>query len=187
MAFNTTAAGFSRGRIVAVLAVVGLAYVSQPYLTLWRLREALIHGDTATLERVIDWPSVREGLKEDIADGIIGMPQRELTARNILPPFGSGFVSSIAAHSLDAELTPQRLARAIASSGGDEAAASAAPQLEWAFFDRLTSFSVKLHCAGQEVDEPPLRLRLQLGIGGWRVVRAWVPQDVIERATADRA
>jgi hypothetical protein len=57
---------------------------------------------------------LREGLKQDIADGITGEPGQTLqvnaTSNDDLPPFGSGFVTNMAGAMVDQTVTPQHLA-----------------------------------------------------------------------------
>lgn len=50
--------------ILAVVMLVGGAYAVTPFLTLWQIREALRTGDVSTLERKVDWPAVRQSLKQ---------------------------------------------------------------------------------------------------------------------------
>ena len=68
-------------------------------------------GDAQTLAADIEWDGVREGLKEDIADGITGQPgSSTAVASDALPAFGSGFVRSMAGNMVDETVTPEHLA-----------------------------------------------------------------------------
>ena len=92
----------------ALLTIVA-AYVVYPYVTLYRLGQAIRHGDATMLQSMVDWPSVREGIKEDICDLVIDEPP-EAKHGGKLPPFGAGFVRGIAANAIDERVTPQALA-----------------------------------------------------------------------------
>jgi hypothetical protein len=177
------------------VALVGLAYAAMPYMTLWRLATALREGNSRTLEALIDWDSVRDGLKEDVADGIVGIPEDTTAttqvASNTLPPFGASFISGIAGSLIDRDVTPQHLVALIRQLAPAEPTAlgpvtliGALGGIDHAFFDSPTSFTLRMHCAGQDAEDPPLRVQLKLHDGAWRVVRAWVPQDLIERANS---
>jgi hypothetical protein len=48
------------------LCVLVALYVAYPYHTLHRIEDALESGDQTALEDLIDWPSLREGLKDDL-------------------------------------------------------------------------------------------------------------------------
>jgi hypothetical protein len=186
-----------RKSVVSAVALVALVYAVAPYITLWRLATALREGDASTLEAVIDWDAVRGGLKEDVAEGIVGLPEDNATAAptqlasNTLPPFGASFISGIAGSMIDREVTPQHLIalmRQLApedpSGIGFGAMVRSLGGIDHAFFDGPASFTLRMHCAGQDVDDAPLRVRMEMHGGAWRVVRAWVPQDLIERANS---
>jgi hypothetical protein len=165
------------------LMLLAIAYLATPYITLWRLYAAVQAGNGAILERLIDWHSVRDGLKEDIADGVIGPPEVR-TSGNTLPAFGASFVTGIAGSVVDKEVTPQHLVATVHDMREPVGAGDPAEfgSIVWAFFDGPTSFLVKVHCPGQDGQDPPLRVRMELRRSGWKVTRAWVPQDLVERA-----
>jgi hypothetical protein len=181
--------------MIAVVAVVALAYAVTPYIVLWRLASALRDGDARTLEALIDWNSVRDGLKEDVADGIVGLPEDATAttqlAANTLPPFGASFISGIAGSVIDRDVTPQHLVALIRQLAPAEPTAvgpltlmKSLAGVDHAFFDGPASFTLRIRCAGQEADDTPLRVRMEMHDGAWRVMRAWIPQDLIERANA---
>lgn len=156
------------------------AYMVSPYVALWRLEAALERGDVVALERGVDWKTVRDGLKQDIADGVIGPLQTQL-ASNTLPPFGSSFISGIMETAVDREVTPQNLVSVMAQMRPGEVDANPFSCFDWAFFESPTVFTVTVH--NNDADEGHLRLRLEMRGGKWVLVRAWVPQDIIERTS----
>src|SRR5690348_15580797 len=87
------------------LLTIAAAYAVYPYVTLYRLGEAIRHGDQASLQAMVDWPAVREGIKEDICDFVIEDPP-EAKHGNKLPPFGAGFMRGIAMNAVDTSVTP---------------------------------------------------------------------------------
>ena len=158
-------------RTLGVLVLATLAYAATPYICLWRLYSAVEQGDAATLAQVVDWNSVRRGLKEDIAEGIIGMaPAQAVASGNALPAFGSGFVTGIASNVVDKEVTPQHLAEAVRDAQPPAMPAQpAAPDnaggfgsLERAFFTSPTHFIVSIRLPGQDPEDPALRVELRL-------------------------
>ena len=60
---------------------------------------------------MVDWYSVREGIKEDICDLVIDQPQQAQDGGQ-LPPFGAGFVRGIATNVIDKQVTPEALVAA---------------------------------------------------------------------------
>lgn len=172
----------ARVSTTTVLILLVLAYAVSPYIALWRLEAALDRGDTATLEASVDWKSVRDGLKHDIDDGIIGPVQSQL-ASNSLPQFGASFIAGIADSVVDRDVTPQNLIAVMRQMRSGEAAHSVVECFSWAFFDSPTSFNVVVNTPGGELEDGQLKLRLELHNGSWRVMRAWIPQDIVERAS----
>lgn len=160
--------------------LLALAYMASPYVALMQLQAALERGDVVALERGVDWKTVRDGLKQDISDGVIGPMQTQL-ASNTLPPFGSSFISGIMETSVDREVTPQNLVAVMAQLQPADADANPFKRFDWAFFESPTVFTVTVH--NDDADEGHLRLRLELRDGRWMLVRAWVPQDIIERTS----
>src|SRR5215469_10296085 len=130
------------GRKSAIGAVltVALAYGAYPYVALYRLGHAIRSGDAATLASMVDWGSVREGIKEDICDFVIDEP-KDTPTNGQLPPFGSGFVHGIASNVVDKSVTPEALVEAAQPPG---VGAGATIQVRWAFFASPGAFIVDL-------------------------------------------
>jgi len=151
-----------------------LAY---PYVTLYRLGSAVQGADAATLESLVDWYSVREGIKEDICDLVID--EGPAPPHGKLPAFGSGFVRSIASNAIDKQVTPQAIA---AASAAPRAAATTADgitkvHVNWAFFESPTVFTVDLTAKNMQ---EPIRMQLDLRHGVWQVRRVWLPEDMLK-------
>src|ERR1700758_3743806 len=155
---------------IGAFVVIVLAYVIYPYVALYRLGEAIRYGDASTLQSMVDWPAVREGIKEDICDLVTDEPS-EAKHGGKLPPFGAGFVRGIAANAIDSRVTPETLA-AVAQQPAVSKGASV--QVSWAFFASPSAFVVDLNAPGQPT---PIRLEMDLRDGVWQVTRVWLPAD----------
>jgi len=162
---------------IGVFLLVAAAYAVYPYVTLYRLGAAIRHGDAASLQSMVDWPAVREGIKEDICDLVIDDPP-EVKVGAKLPPFGAGFVRGIAQNSVDARVTPESLA---AAARQPSTAKGAKVQVGWAFFSSPSAFVVDLNAPGQST---PIRLELDLRDGAWQVTRVWLPPELLTQANA---
>src|SRR5215213_9228256 len=101
-----------RSLLVAMLSM-GVAYVAYPYITLWQLGQAIRNGDAATLHSLVNWPKVREGIKEDICD----LPPDPSQASASLPAFGSSFVRGVMANKVDRHVTPEAVVAAVSAAG----------------------------------------------------------------------
>lgn len=159
--------------LVAVFGA-GIGYVAYPYITLLRLGLAIRTADAATLAKLVDWPSVREGIKEDVCDyGAVATVQK---ASDALPPFGASFVRGIASNAIDQAITPEALVRAVGVNMAEAAPSPAGLRIEWAFFDSPTQFLVDLHTASST---DPIRVEMDLKDGAWQVERVWLPPSML--------
>jgi hypothetical protein len=168
----------ARWPLVATVLSVGVAYVAYPYVTLYRLGSAIQGADAATLESLVDWPAVREGIKEDVCDLGVDDPGPKTGAA--LPPFGASFVRGITSSSIDKTVTPQALLAAATSTvpanRQPPPPRGADVHVNWAFFDSATTFLVSLQARGQS---EPIKLELDLEHGEWRVQRVWLPAELL--------
>jgi hypothetical protein len=170
---------------VTMLAVV-FAYGAYPYVTLFRLGLAIHSADAATLQRLVDWPAVREGIKEDVCDLVVDDAPSNSSQ---LAPFGASFMRGIASSSIDQAVTPEALVKVAMSPAAEpigHRATKAEPQkdapvgadvhVDWAFFDSPTTFLVSLRTQGQAA---PIKLEMDLKDGVWQVDRVWLPADLL--------
>jgi hypothetical protein len=163
--------------LVATILSVAVAYVAYPYVTLYRLGSAIQRADAATLESLVDWPAVREGIKEDVCDLASENPVPKTGAA--LPPFGASFMRGITSNAIDQAVTPQALLAATSAPtlpANIRAPRGAEVHVGWAFFDGLTTFMISLHAPGQV---EPLKLEMDLHNGEWRVQRVWLPAELL--------
>jgi len=164
-----------RWPLLAAFLAVGVSYAAYPYVTLYRLGEAIRGADAATLEALVDWPSVREGIKEDICDLVVD--DADPTAGTKLPPFGASFMRGIASSTIDQKVTPQAIVaatNALPASTRPASRPGADVHVNWAFFNSATQFNVSLRTQGLAV---PIRLEMALRDGEWQVRRVWLPRS----------
>jgi hypothetical protein len=167
----------ARWPFLATVLSFSAVYVAYPYVTLYRLGSAIQGADAATLESLVDWPAVREGIKEDVCDLAADDPDPK--AATELPPFGASFVRGIASNTIDQAITPQALlaaASTLPASPPPQPQRGADVRVNWAFFDSPTTFMVSLLPHGQA---EPIKLEMDLRHGEWRVQRVWLPADLL--------
>ena len=99
--------------LLLVFLAVLVGYAAYPYVTLYRLREAVLQGDAAMLRSLVHWPKVRDGIKEDICDFLFDPPVASANgpalASAALPAFDQSFVRGIASNVVDRRVTPEAL------------------------------------------------------------------------------
>ena len=103
-----------------VLAILGL-YAASPFYMLWRLQRAAERDDTATLEQLIDFPTVRAAMREDAAgvlrDKLAGFVNNKLVAGLLGKTGGPDFVNRM----IDEQVTPIGAAQLIKGAKMDRA------------------------------------------------------------------
>jgi hypothetical protein len=162
--------------VMSACGAMALCYLAYPYVTLYRLGSALHNGDAATLQALVNWPAVREGIKEDICDAVADNPDAS-TRKGQLPEFGASFIRGVAANAIDERVTPTGLVAAVNHHGVAPAAGSMA--VHWAFFDSPTLFTVSLQGPGRV---GPIRMQLELRAAQWQVNRVWLPPQLLDEA-----
>ncbi len=171
--------------MVAAIAVLCVAYVAWPYVTLFRLTEAVRQGDAATLGKFVEWDDVREGIKEDVCDTVFDEPAVKVASADAhLRPFGYSFVRGIAANAIDEEVSAEAVVAAsrVASLAPPQGRiATARPAIVWAFFNTPTIFSVLVRPPGAGKHQL-VRLRLEIERGAWKVTRVWLPSVMLAQA-----
>jgi hypothetical protein len=166
-----------RWPLLATVLGFSVAYFAYPYVTLYRLGSAIKGADAATLESLVDWPAVREGIKEDVCDLTADEPGAAKTGAE-LPAFGASFIRGITSNSIDKAVTPQALlaAATVPASTAPEPPRGADVHVNWAFFDNPTTFLVSLQAHGQA---EPIKLEMDLRHGKWQVMRVWLPAELL--------
>jgi hypothetical protein len=164
-----------RKPIYAAVAAIAALYLAYPYVTLYRLGQAIRAGDAGSLRVMVDWPRVREGIKEDLSDLVLDEP-RQTTPTNMLPPFGASFVRGVAASSVDQQVTPEALATIAGPAAG--ASTGTPVHINWAFFQSPASFVASFNTPTHKA----IRVEMELRGASWQVTRVWLPPKLLASA-----
>jgi hypothetical protein len=159
--------------LITAIAMIGVGYTAYPFVTVYQLRSAVRDGDAPTLANLVDWPSVREGIKEDICDLVLEEPG-DVANKGGLPAFGASFVRGVAGSSVDREFTPER----VAGMAQSDANSNDDTSISWAFFSGPARFTVDLSIVGQA---EPVRAEMELAGLRWRVKRVWLPETLLKQ------
>ena len=172
---------FAAKPVMAAVLAIGVAYVACPYVALYRLGDAIRTSDAATLQTLVDWPAVREGIKEDICDNVADDPDATGSSSGKLAPFGASFMRGIAANAVDLQVTPAGLVDMTRQHAAGPATHRRAISVNWAFFDNPVDFMVSVNAPGQRA---PIRLQMSLRDTGWQVTRVWLPPALLGQTNA---
>ena len=101
---------------LAVFALLG-AYVASPVLALHSLTEAAKNGDRAKLERLVDFPAVRDSLKAQLKTAMTRAFEQDPELRdNPFAAFGQLLMVGVVDKAVDAYATPDAIAQMVATS-----------------------------------------------------------------------
>jgi hypothetical protein len=150
------------------VVLLALFYAAYPYWTLYRLDEALETHDTLRLDAMIDWPSVRRNLRDDVVAAATArlLPNNGDAGRR----YGADLFTAWGTTLIDAATRGLLTSDALATLY-DERRRAGAPSLlhaiRFAFFRSPTSFDVDVETRRDE----RLRFEMTLESGAWRVTR----------------
>ena len=160
-----------RWGIIAALVIVGFGYAAYPFTALYQIHSAVRGGDAPALSRMIDWSSVREGIKEDICDIVLDEPG-DIAKKGQLPAFGASFIRGVTGSSVDREITPEKLAGIAQPAAGSNDDAS----ITWAFFSSPSRFLIEVTVTGHA---QPVKAEMAFTGFRWKVVRVWIPTTML--------
>ena len=154
------------------LAGVLLAlYVAYPYVTLWRLDQAILKPDIPTLNTLIDWPELRQRLKVEAKLAFINKAQTDIGQGGLGGLFGGALtallVPTVVDSAVDAMVTPEALVHNDKIDQMRHEGKSLRRFVTYAFFASPTEFRVDLKDP-DEKDSPALTSLLELRDGRWR-------------------
>ena len=98
-------------KLLFAATLIGTAYIAWPLLTALQIRQAMLAGDTATLERKIEWEAVRTSLKQSLS----AEAKARLETDPAAPPpswwqrFKAYVAPTLADTAVDRYVTPQHL------------------------------------------------------------------------------
>ena len=97
-----------------ILVIVAALYLVSPYYSFWRFSEALKAGDQQKFERMVDFRSVRESLKQQLRaklnEGKAKQPKKEPSLFGLSDQFAPRLIDTL----VDAYVTPAGLAALLA-------------------------------------------------------------------------
>jgi len=152
------------------LSAFALYLWASPYLFLRALQGAVLEGDRARLERLVDFPRVREGLKAQVQARLLREMGQEV-AQNPLAGLAYLFVAGMVDPLVDALVSPEGLAALGTGMGPGAAPKEAVKGWRLAYQDFRTAYVY-------HPEDPRSRLYLERqGLFGWKVVRMELPLE----------
>lgn len=150
------------------IVLFALFYAAYPYWTLYRLDQALETHDTPRLDAMIDWPSLRRNLRDDMVSA--GTARLLPNDTDEAHRFGADLLTAWGTTLIDAAtrglLTSDTLAT-LYDQRRRAGASSLLNAIRFAFFRSATRFDVEVETGRED----RLRFEMILESGAWRVTR----------------
>ena len=136
-------------------ALLILLYIASPYYSLFSLIQSLNEGDTVTLKKTVDFPALRESLKDEMKSKLVQQTKRSISSKEeeladkLVSGMGAMFGPAIIDGLVDTFVTPSGLAALIANpssalDGKKGRNENKIPNVSWAFFSGLSEFQAKI-------------------------------------------
>ena len=173
-------------RVIGVLLIIVLAYAAYPYIALYRLGDAIRGGDPGAVEGKVDWPSLRQGLKDDL-DAVVAA---DVAAGGGNPgaSLGTMIASKLIGSVVDSTVTPSGLSVIMQTGRAGPAVvhdiAPAVPEMRKdrplprmasSGFRGLTTFEAEIAPREGDGSGKLLKVRLELQGGYWMLTHVYLP------------
>jgi len=155
-------------------------------MALYRLGDAIRSGDPARVEGKVDWPRVRQGMKDDVDAAVASKASPE--SDNPLEALGALFAGKVAGAAIDAAVTPSGLALLMETGRSAPSVAQAVapampeirkdkplPKLVSSHFPGVGIFEAEIQPRNNADHGRPLRIRFELEDGYWMLTRVYLP------------
>jgi hypothetical protein len=171
-------------KFAALVIVLLAAYAAYPYLALYRLGEALQAHDLDAVETKVDWPRLRQGIKDDVNAALVSKVRPE--EGNGFAALGVALAGTLAGPMVDAAVTPAGL-EAVAAADRPTLTTLATqiyvstsadrplPRMVQSGFSGLTAFDATVMPHGATSEGDRIRLRFELEGGYWMLTRIHLP------------
>ena len=172
--------------LLALIFLLG-AYIGWPYLSFSRFRAALRSGEISGLKSHIDFPAVRDSMKEQLQPIIQAtLDKLKQDSRMKNNPMGANLADMVAKtlqKSLDEALTPEGLSEAIKNSKNSQKGMLGSDSwlkedgLEWSKLEKARFSSP----TGFYVQVKDAKLRFSFTGLGWKLKKIEINQDAIKK------
>jgi hypothetical protein len=171
-------------KIAGLFVLLAAVYVAYPYFALYRLGEVLRTQDVDAVEGKVDWPRVRQGIRDDVNAALLAKVKPD--DANPLAGLGVALAGKLASPVVDATVTPAglvgvanadrpTLATLVTQLYVSAPADQQLPHLIRSAFSGLATFDATIMPRGATSDDGAIHLRLELEGGYWMLTRIRLP------------
>jgi hypothetical protein len=155
-----------------VTAVIAALYIASPYYTLWRLKHAVETKDSLALERIVDWPRLREQLKFESLASFTSLASTMTENNGALATLGTALGAAMIAPLVESTIQPAALIRAVDNNPA-LAEKIKSVDVRSGYFLAPTTFRLDI----EGPDATKLGLILEFQGAGWRVTHVDFPWE----------
>ncbi len=178
---------FAVGLAVAAVAIFAIAWAAAPVFAAQALIRAAKAGDADRIEQLVDFPALRESLKDELTAELAAQMRRDpRLAENSLGGLGMMLAPMLLSGAIDATVTPEVVAQMVATAEAPDPTVRDRPEpgdardgddihQAWGYRD-LNAFAVTL----TDRDHPDQRLALILerrGLFTWKLAAVDIQND----------
>ena len=172
----------SKGKIIGIVGALFAIYVAAaPYITVYQMKSAAESRDGEALSEHIEFPSVRQSLKDQMNSMFMKEMAKDEMKDNPFAALGAAFAGVIVDKMVEAYVTPAGITQLMSgekpktAQGGESGSGSARKPLSDASmsYESLDKFVVKIKSNSAEEGKFVLRRR---GIG-WKLTEIIIPLE----------
>lgn len=165
--------------LAAALIVLSAGYVGSPYLAASGFTDALKSYDAAEASEYIDYPSVRQGIKDDMNAEVARMVM-EQGEDDPFAAAGAAFAGSLVGGMVDAMITPAGLEKILERAERERSEEAIDIGYE-TFYDSLNRFHVTLttDAKGNPIEDPVTMVFDRDGLFSWKLTKVDLPLDAL--------
>lgn len=162
-----------------VMAAIAALYVASPYYALWRLKNAVVNKDSLVLERIVDWPGIREQIRSQIVATSMANTSTDKSAFGTL---GTALGAAMVGPMIESMVHPATIIRAT-ENNPNFAEKMKELDLRSGYFIGATAFRLDVEGPRKFGDDPTkLGLILEFQGTGWRVTHIDFPWQYFQEA-----
>ena len=165
-----------------VMAAIAALYVASPYYALWKLKNAVVNKDSLVLERIVDWPRIREQIRSQIVATSMANTSTDKSAFGTL---GTALGAAMVGPMIESMVHPATIIRAT-ENNPNFAEKMKELDLRSGYFIGATAFRLDVEGPRKFGDDPTkLGLILEFQGTGWRVTHIDLPWQQLQEATKE--
>jgi Protein of unknown function (DUF2939) len=172
----------------AAVVVLGLAYAVSPLFFVQALRTAFLSGDTAKLERLVDFPALRQSFKDQFA-AILNqrLTENPELKKSPLGTLGTLFGPALFDRLIDTYCTAETIGSAMKksanlqqSNNGLKDLVPDPSKLDWS---KLSSYSI-IGLDRVKISSSEASLYIRFTGTGWKLYQVDLPRELVERISS---